>query len=62
MGLAVFVWLHLAGVGWAQEGEEAAGGDGKNYVLMYLLVVLVVGLGLTVVLRPSGRLKEVRRG
>ena len=42
----------------AAEGEPASGGEGKSLASAYLLVVLIIGLGLLIVLRPTHRLVD----
>ena len=50
------LWL---GASLAMAQEEGAA-SGKSYTTCYLLVVLIVGLGLMLVLRPVGRTRDVK--
>lgn len=52
--------LVFTSAAWAQAAEEAEPA-GKNWVMSYLLVVLSIGLGLTVVCRMGMRHKDIRQ-
>ena len=43
---------------WAQADEEPSGD--KSYATVYLLIVMIVGLGLMLILRPVARTTDVK--